>query len=181
MSGHTGVGIGSVFGETQPAVTNCDCHIINSATRGVAVGSIEGDCDIYVDKVSLECKLTGSEGVVIGSMSGKKSAASINNSYVLVTGEADKLMCIGSLSSENTTVMNNLSTLNCDFSGKSSAFIGSFAPDAKISITSCTISVNGTSDHEDLFAATEDNIIFSNCKCTAMINGKDKTRIHFDE
>ena len=74
MSGQSGVGIGSVFGETQPAVTNCDCHVINSATRGVAVGSIEGDCDIYVDKVSLECKLTGSEGVVIGSLSGKKSA-----------------------------------------------------------------------------------------------------------
>ena len=181
MSGQCGVGIGSILGETQPGVTNCECHITNTATRGVAIGSIEGDCDIYIDKLSLECKLTGSEGVVIGSLSGKKSAASINNGYVLVTGKADNLMCIGSLTSENTLVKINLSTLNCDFSGKSSAFIGSFDPDAKISITSCTISVNGESDHNELFAASEDNIIFSDCKCTALINGEDKTRVQFDD
>ena len=181
MSGQNGVGIGSVYGETQPIVTNCECHITNSATRGVAIGSIEGDCDIYIDKLSLECRLTGTEGVVIGTLSGRKSASSINNGYVLVSGEADKLMCVGSLSSETTQVKVNLSTLNCDFSGKSSAFIGSFVPDAKISITSCTIYVNGDSDYDELFAASEDNIIFSDCKCTAMINGKDKTRIKLDD
>ena len=146
----------------------------------MAIGSIEGDCDIYIDKLSLECRLTGSEGVVIGSLSGKKSCASLNNGYVQVTGEADSLMCIGSLSSGNTLVQINLSTLKCEFSGKSSAFIGSFEPNARLSITSCTITVNGQSEYEDLFAAEEENIVFSDCQCNATINGKDKTRIEFD-
>ena len=177
ITGQSGVGIGSILQATQPVVTNCECHINNTALRAVGIGSVEGDCDVLVDRLSLECKLSGNECVVIGSIKGSKCLVGVNYGLVSVDAEADTLMCVGSLYSPNTQVKTNLSTLNCNFSGDSSAFIGSFDPNGKVTISNCTITVNGTSKHEELFAADEKNIVFSHCKCTAMINGKDKTRV----
>lgn len=180
MHGQSGVAIGSILKGTQPVVANCDCHINNSALRCVGIGSVEGDCDVLIDKLSFHCNIAGEEGVGIGTISGGKCNIGVTNALVIMDATANKLMCIGSHRSWNTVTRFNLSTVNCEFTGTDSSFIGSFDPNAKINISNCTIAVNGRSDNEDLFAAKEENVVFSHCKCTAMINAKDKTRVNFE-
>ena len=180
MNGQSGVAIGSILKATQPVLANCDCYIDNTALRCVGIGSVEGDCDILVDKLSLHCNVSGEEGVGIGTISGDKCNIGVTNALVVLDATANKLMCIGSHNAWNTVTRLNLSTVSCEFTGSDSSFIGSFDPNAKVNISNCTLAVNGRSDNEDLFAADESNVVFSHCKCTAMINAKDKTRINFD-
>ena len=176
MDGQSGVGIGSILRGTEPIVSNCDVTIIGNAVRFVGIGSVEGNCDIYIDKLSLNCTLSCSEGVVIGNLSGKECIVSLSSGYFMIRGKAHYLMCIGSHKAENTSIKLNLLSLICDYSGASSAFIGSFVPGAKVSITRSSVTANGTSEIEQDFAADDKDIIISHSKCVVTVNNKVLTR-----
>jgi len=176
MDGQSGVGIGSILRGTEPIVSNCDVTIIGNAVRSVGIGSVEGNCDIYIDKLSLNCTLLCSEGVVIGNLSGKECIVSLGSGYFMIRGKAHYLMCIGSHKAEKTSIKLNLLSLICDYSGASSAFIGSFVPGAKVSITRSSVTANGTSEIDQDFAADDKDIIISHSKCVVTVNNKVLTR-----
>ncbi|SCW55580.1 diguanylate cyclase (GGDEF) domain-containing protein [Ruminococcaceae bacterium YRB3002] len=177
MSGQSGVGIGSILKGTQPIVSNCDVDISNRAGRCVGIGSIDGDCDILIDKLSLNCTMHGHEGVAIGSMHGNTCIVSMNSGYITITANVNDMICVGSLASSDVRVKLTLLSLNCEFSGDNSGFIGCFEPGAKVSIARCSVSANGRSANLRDIYAEEENINISHTKCEITINDRLKSRI----
>ncbi len=176
MDGQSGIGIGAILGKTQPVISNCDVTITNRALRCVGIGSVEGDCDISIDKLSLICVLHGNEGIALGCISGSKCNVVINSGSVKIDAEVNDFMGVGSHMASDTFIKLNHMSLNCNFSGSSSAFVGSFREGAKISISSCCVSAKGTTGYGYDFAASEENINLKNSKCEVMINDRIMTR-----
>lgn len=78
MACYYGVGIGSLYVDTDLDLFACDISIEMSVCTGTAIGSLDGSCLAYLHSASAKLYLSGSELVGIGTVNGSRCDARIS-------------------------------------------------------------------------------------------------------
>ena len=155
----SGVGIGSLSGNTEIEIKNCSITLEFACASGVGIGSVEGDCRISTRNCSVSAYGDGSTNVGIGSVSGEVVEALIENSNISVNMNADDLTGIGSLKGR-TLIKVSRALVKIDCSGDRAVSAGGMSGNAQITLKESDIRWKVRNKLEkDLFARDEDIII----------------------
>lgn len=102
------VGIGSIAGDTDISMRNCNIETDVTIAKGSVIGSCDGNASITLTGLSLKTIAGGMEVVCAGSVNGRASIAMENANFTADAG-ADNLTVLGSMYSASDISAKNMS------------------------------------------------------------------------
>lgn len=140
LNGRTGVGIGTLYGDSQLNMNNFSLDADIAFLKGVAVGSLTGSAEVHIRKSSTKLYMCGEELVAVGTISGEKSDISLGDAIMTLNLRSPNCTCIGSLE-ENTYFKVENAAFRAEVGGPNALPFGSINGDTKVSFVGADVSV----------------------------------------
>ena len=164
------VGIGSIQGATDLAITTCHIEAEFSTSTGVFIGSVENDARISVEKSSVNFSTHGKYLTAIGTLNGSSASISTEQVSIVMNVLADKSTCFGALNG-HTDIDFTDSHIKIEAIGQEALALGGRSGDTRITIadTDTNISVRSALGKDTL--APDENICIRNGRHRFTVNG----------
>jgi len=102
MTGVYGVGLGSLYADTELDLFACDVTVDLSLNDGTAIGSFSGNSRVYIHSASTKLYLSGKNIVGIGTFSGKKCDVEISEANAVFDILADNCSAVAALNGDTS-------------------------------------------------------------------------------
>ena len=171
----TVVGIGSLTGDADLAITTCRLEADCAAGTGTFIGSRDGNAVISVTKSSIDFYAHSESVVAIGSLNGGSAAVSTQYVSIKLNVMADRQTCFGAM--QGRTELNfRDSHLRIEATGREALAFGGYNEDSDVNICNADISVKIRSALGKETLAPEANVHLKNSRFRLVVNGEDIER-----
>lgn len=123
LQGDVGLGIGSMYSESELVIHDCDIGMEMALARGAAIGSIGRPCNIEIYKTSTKIFMSGVELVGIGSVGGEESKLYVHDASCIINMKGECCSAMGALDGK-TDVKIERASIRLNGSGKQVLGIG---------------------------------------------------------
>ena len=169
MSGDEGVGIGSLHGELNIKIHDCDLMVESAFYKGVCIGSLEQNVDIDVWRTLLRCTASGKTILGLGSIEGEKAKVYLHDLTYFVSLRAEYATGLGCLSGTNDLIIDT-AAFKYKGAGRKALVYGGYTPDATVRVENADVGIKLISDSGILTYAPKENIKESNLIKSVVIN-----------
>ena len=168
-SSDTGVGIGSLAGQTSGDIHECTLDIKMSVFKGVCIGSVEGEVSLVSENATITSEIESGEAAFVGSLTGERIKADIWGIKSDAIISADRAAYVGALAGNSDIKLDNIQA-DVKMNGKRPRFLGGEG-DNWIDVMGCdlTLDINSSMDTDELFDS--EIMDFSQCKYKFTHNG----------
>lgn len=173
MIGKIGVGIGTIYADTDLDLFACDITVDISMIYGIAVGSINGNCISYIHGAAANFYLSGENIIGIGTFSGKRCNAEISDANVVFNILSDKGSAVAAMEG-NTSFKLCRAGMRITEEGDNSIPFGSYiTTNAKIELINSDSSVKLVTKEEHLDYIRRTNVKISGGRARFIVNGEE--------
>ncbi|MBR6173914.1 MAG: EAL domain-containing protein [Eubacterium sp.] len=155
MSGSEGVGIGSVFGNEDIQIHDCDLFMDYSFREGVCIGSTYGNARIEAMRALLRFNCGGTKITTIGSIKGDKAAILLHDLSVHINLRSDSSTAFGSQEGASDIDVCSVA-IRYKFAGKDARVFGGLNPNSEIHMDDADLRVEMKTIRGTLTNAPED-------------------------
>ena len=178
-NGEMYVGIGSYEGNEILILHDCNIEMDMMLASGVGFGSVKGNTDIRIWNAAITYHVGGSEVVAFGSLHGKHVTVRVHDAYINISQNTQKSTCIGSLTGTSDFSIENAS-IHILATGKETLAFGGYNDNVRLNLINSNISVSVKTTLNKDTMAKEENIRIINSTYQGIINGKESNREGID-
>lgn len=170
------VGIGTLTGDADLAITNCRIEADVAASTGTFIGSMNGSASISITKSSVDFYAHGESLAAIGTHSGASASVSTQFVNIVLNMMADDTTCFGALN--GSSVLNLCeSHLRIEANGQEALAFGGSSEDSDILLSNADVSVKLRSSRGTETLAPDDRFTIKNSRYRLVVNGVEAKRV----
>lgn len=169
-----GVGIGSINGEDNITIHDCDMQIEGAMYKGVLVGSVNNDTNIKIWRSLLNCNGTGKKIAMIGTVEGSKAVIDLSDMSTNLSARADISTAVGSY--YGSTVF-KFDTAGIKYAGigKNGYVFGGISDDIKLDFYNNDIIIDLKTETGKVANVNDENYKRSFIRSKITVNGETET------
>ena len=181
LMGQQCVGIGSLYGDIEPLISNCALEIKSGALSAVGIGSFAGKCDIMVEHSSVSMDFFGNDVVHIGSKKSDKLHISIYSAALTAKARAHDIVVLGSGTASPTNIYLDYVAMKIDIEGGQTGIYRGVDSSVKVRVSNCRTEgsvVTTLEDHKydgEMDMSVTTSSIFLNMNGKMMIDDQFKS------
>lgn len=137
-SGTTCIAIGSINGQSNIKMTECECRWEVSSTNGTGIGSVKGETDIFVKDYNFSANMRGTSLCAIGVGTNGRGKVSMTSGRYSAVMRGSNLKCIGTYDGQLDCDL-HLSQITLECEGRTAAGIGDLEGSGIIIIDHCGV------------------------------------------
>lgn len=168
----TGVGIGSLYADTDLDIFACNISMEVSLVEGAAIGSVSGSCRAYIHSAAVKLYLSGKNVVGIGTISGETCETEISEANAVFNLLADHCSAVASLKGDTTFKLSRAG-MHITAEGANALAFGGFAGDTNVFLTDADSAVRlvHLAEHADFVRSQ--NIAISGGRARFVVNDEE--------
>ena len=172
LQGDVGLGIGSMYSESEMYIHDCDIGMEITSARGAAIGSIGQNSVIEIFKTSVKLFLSGIELVGIGSLGGEDSKLFMHDSSCIINMKGERCSMLGALEGSSDIRIERAS-VRLSASGKEALGLGGFTGETVFRQTTADTHVSLETPVDVHQYLDTDSISAEDGVCIISVNGTD--------
>lgn len=172
LMGQQCVGIGSLYGDIEPLISNCALEIKSGALSAVGIGSFAGKCDIMVEHSSVSLDFFGNDVVHIGSKKSDKLHISIYSAALTAKARAHDIVVLGSGTASPTNIYLDYVAMKIDIEGGQTGIYRGVDSSVKVRVSNCRTEGSVVTTLEDHKYDGEMDISVTTSSVFLNMNGK---------
>ena len=176
--GQGGVCIGSLTGDTDIKIKNCNLSVEAVERLGVGIGSIDGSAKVNITTTTLRISGNGTELAGIGTLGGGPSVTDMRDSSVTVHISAERATAIGSLGGSTKLTADSVG-MRIQNAGREALSFGGYSEDIKVDLNRCDVKSSVSSDQSADCFAKQDDFVICNSRVAFLLNDRPIERKTF--
>jgi len=171
MIGQDAVGIGSLHGDMDSQINNCDVRIEISTANAVGVGSMSGSVNVEMDHLAWISELNADKALCIGTFGDKKCSAKFSYANIMMNMLAYSACGVGSKEGEVDLELDN-GSIYISGDGVDAIAVGNEKKSGKIKIVGGRIESRLKTDSPTDLGVKEENIFMERANVYYTKKGK---------
>lgn len=170
MNGDEGVGVGSLNGDNDLVIHDCDLFMENTFYKGVCIGNLNKNTSVKIWRSLIRCNASGKKLSVIGSVDGDQASVHLHDLSVQFNIRSDYSTAVGSLSG-STRFHEDTANFIYKGMGREALVYGGFSSDVEVELENMDMSVDLASDNGLITNAPPEKVTKDLVRSRIVING----------
>ena len=149
LMGQQCVGVGSLYGDIEPLISNCALEIKSGALSAIGIGSFTGKCDIMIEHSSVSMDFFGNDVVHIGSKKSDNLQLSIYSAALTAKARAHDITVMGSGTAAPSNICLDYVAVKVDIEGGQTGIYRGVDSTVKVRVSNCRIEGSVVTTLED--------------------------------